>query len=676
MGFLSQIKHRLPAGFTLVEVLIIAPVVIIAVTGFVMLMVGMVGDVLVTRDQNNLSFETQDSLDRIEQDVRLSTQFLTTTNSLPSPQGSDSNFTGTAAFSNAGSTLILGGLTTDKNPADSSRQLVYYALQPNACGSSQVTYNRVLLSKIVYFINNGSLWRRVILPDYNTNATPDDNTVCAVPWQRNTCSIGYSTSTRCQTNDSELLRGVGSFSIKYYDSPTGTTDIGNSQALAATTVEVTLNGSKTTAGRALTSTGTMRASKLNNIDVDPPIPAAPSVLGQFDGSAVTFSWDPVPLASSYYISYNINGGTTVNTSVNSSTKSYSINASFGDTITFFLAAHNSSGTSSYGQAAVTVSWYPCSSSTGWINYQASYAAAAYTKTNNDIVVLKGLIKNGTATSGTTICTLPPGYRPTARLAFIVPTSNGVEGAAARIDVLSTGEVQIISGNNTWIDLDNIRFVASTAPYSWADLTPAGTWTNFLGTHATLQSTVDTVGRVHIQGAIKNGSWTDGAAITTMPAAQQPSHIMTFPATSATSYNEYRANPSPTGTLTARGINAGAFYSIIGQYYPSSFGGWTTVNSLGGSWVNYNAATNTPVGYTKASDGMVTLRGTIKNGNTAAGTNLFTLPAGYQPKERQMFIVSANGAYGRIDVFNDGTVQLRAGSATFTSLDSISFLAEQ
>src|SRR5258708_5983535 len=94
-------------GFTLIEVLIIAPIVILAISGFVALMITMIGDSLATRDQNNLILETQDALDRIEQDTRLTTQFLATSMTMPSPQGSDSNFTGTAAFSST-NTLILG----------------------------------------------------------------------------------------------------------------------------------------------------------------------------------------------------------------------------------------------------------------------------------------------------------------------------------------------------------------------------------------------------------------------------------------------------------------------------------------------------------------------------------------------------------------------------------------
>lgn len=675
MGFLSQNKRRLHlrAGFTLVEVLIIAPVVIIAISGFIALMVSLVGDVLVTRDQNNLMYETQDALDRIEQDTRLSTQFLTTSGTQIAPQGSDSNFTGTAAFSNSGSTLILGSLTTDKTPSDPTRKLVYYTNQPYTCNSSQVGYNRVFLSKVIYFIKNGSLWRRAILPDYNTNVTPDDFTICSVPWQRNTCSPGYAPATRCQTNDSEVMANVSSFSIKYYSTPSGTIDIGSAQAQAASTIEVTLNGQKTTGGRSLTSTGSVRATKLNSIDVDTPIPAVPVVTGQSNATSAVFSWDYVPLASSYLVSYNINGGSWSNVTLGAQTTSYTVNASLGDTVTLRVSAKNTAGTSSYGQASVTIPvWHTCNLQNNWINYDTVYTTPGYTKTNNDVVVMKGLIKNGTATSGTTLCRLPVGYRPSAQLAFHTNTSNAGEGTTGRVDVLPTGEVIIVSGNNGWFSLDSIRFIASTAPYSWTDLTTTNGWSNVGSPYSDLKSTLDSTGRAHIQGVVKNGTYTNPTTITTLPANTQSSKYNLLPVASGAAFNY----ASISALIEAKGINPNSFYSVQAMYYPAAFAGWSTLtlNSSAG-WQVFDSAHTSPQ-YTKSADGIVTVRGFIKNGTTTVGTALATLPPGYRPKERVIYSCVANGSFCRVDILPSGTIEIRSASATWTSLDGLNFIAEQ
>jgi hypothetical protein len=264
-------NSRAAAGFTLIEVLIIAPIVVLVVGGLVALMITMVGDVLITRDQSNMTYDAQDALDRIEQDTRLSSAFSTTTGTLPSPQGSDSNFAGTSAFTSSASTLVLQALATDSNPAESTRRLVYYANAPNPCGSLQ-TYNTVFTIQVIYFIHNGSLWRRTYVPSFNLDSAPtapNSQTICDTSttgiWQQNSCSPGY-TASRCQANDQEVMKNVSSLAIKYFSSPISTADLGGSNASKATTIEATITGQKTTVGRSFNATASLRATKINNIN--------------------------------------------------------------------------------------------------------------------------------------------------------------------------------------------------------------------------------------------------------------------------------------------------------------------------------------------------------------------------------------------------------------------------
>lgn len=254
-------------GFTLIEILIIAPIVILAVSGFVALMISMVGEVLVTRDHNKLIYEAQDTLDRIEQDTRLSVQFLSTTSALPTPQGSNNNFTGTAAFTNNADTLLLKSIATDRNPREDTRSLIYYANNPYPCGDQQ-SFNKIFTINVIYFIKDNALWRRVYVPNYNHNSPADSNTVCSSapydPWQQNTCSPGY-TATRCQTEDSKIMENIDTLNVKYYSDPNSTTELAADQAASATTISITVNGKKTTAGKNITATTTLRATKINNL---------------------------------------------------------------------------------------------------------------------------------------------------------------------------------------------------------------------------------------------------------------------------------------------------------------------------------------------------------------------------------------------------------------------------
>ena len=666
------------SGFTLIEILIIAPVVILVISGFVALMITIVGDVLTSRDQSNMAYEIQDGLDRIEQDTRLTTQFLVTSGTQIAPQGSDSNFTGTAAFSST-NTLIMGGLATDKNPADTTRKLVFYAKQPNDCNGQEI-YNRVFQSKIMYFVKNGSLWRRTVLPDYNTNVTADDNTVCVAPWQQNSCSPGYSLATRCQTNDIEVVKNVKTFSVKYLSSAGSTADLGAAQALSANAIEVTINGEKTTAGRVVTTSGSIRGTKLNSLDVTTPVPGTPLVTSQLNGTAVNFSWAAVPLATSYELSYSVNGGTSTNVSVNAQTLSYNVNAGQGNTVTMRVAARNATGSSAQTVSTVTIPlWYTPGLLSDWRVFDSTtpgtggYSTPAYTKTSADVVVLKGVIKNGNTALDSVIMRLPVGYRPTHRLIFQTDTG----GQASRVDVMPNGDVLVNRANSSWLVLDGIRFVASTASVTWTTYpTPfLNGWTNYdnSGYWAPLRSTLDSVGRTHVQGLVASGTNTNPTQIFSLPVGQRGVQYTHIPAAS-TGFN-YTAFAT---AFDAKGVaGAASFYSLQAMFYPTSTGWSALTLQSPANWQVYDLTGHSTNQYRKGSDGIVTVKGLIKNGDTTPGAVIATLPPGFRPKERLCFAGVAGAVHSRIDVLANGQIVV-AGyvNSGWTSMDNISFIAEQ
>ena len=671
-----SLQNSAAKGFTLVEILIIAPVVILVISGFVALIITLVSDVLVSRDYSNMSFETQDALDRIEQDTRLTTQFLATSGTQVAPQGSDNNFTGTAAFTASSSQLILGSLTTDKNPADSTRKLVFYAKQPNDCGAQEF-YNRVFQAKVIYFIKNGSLWRRAILPDYNLNVTANDNTVCVAPWQQNTCSPGYGGATRCQTNDMEVMKNVKTFNVKYLSSPGSSTDLGAAQALSANAIEVTLEGEKTTAGQAVSSTGTIRGTKLNDIDVDLPSPGTPSVSYAINGASVTFSWSPVPVATSYVLSYNINGGAWVDATTNAQTTSYTVNAGQGSTVTMRVSAKNGTGTSAQAVSTATIPpWYVPALLGNWQVFDSTppgtggYSTPAYTKTSADVVVLKGVIKDGNTALDSVIMKLPVGYRPTHRLVFQTDSA----GQPSRVDVMPNGDVLVNRASSGWLVLDGIRFVSSSAGYTWNDLSSTfqNGWKNYddTGYWAPLRSTLDSAGRAHFQGLVSSGINTNPTTIATLPTGQRASsEYIHFPA-SSTGFNYTAFGTS----IHAKGI-AGApdYYSLQGMFYPST-SGWNTLTLNG--WTPYDTGHTQPR-YRKGADGIVSVKGLIKGGNTSPGAVIATLPAGYRPKERLCISGVAGAAHSRIDILPNGQIIVGGYvNSGWTSMDNISFIAEQ
>lgn len=95
---------------------------------------------------------------------------------------------------------------------------------------------------------------------------------------------------------------------------------------------------------------------------------------------------------------------------------------------------------------------------GWVDY-GLWEGARYWKDKNHVVHITGLIKNGTTTNGTTIFTLPTGYRPNNHYMYACLNANyGV----SRVDVYDDGRVVINSGgsaNASFLSLAGITFRA-------------------------------------------------------------------------------------------------------------------------------------------------------------------------------------------------------------------------
>lgn len=97
-------------------------------------------------------------------------------------------------------------------------------------------------------------------------------------------------------------------------------------------------------------------------------------------------------------------------------------------------------------------WQNVSFQNGWQNYGGTFNTAGYFKDSQGVVHLKGLVRNGAI--GTTIFTLPTGYRPAGRELQVVATNPNTAG---RVDILSDGNVQAVAGNSGWLSLDGITF---------------------------------------------------------------------------------------------------------------------------------------------------------------------------------------------------------------------------
>lgn len=675
------------AGFTLIEMLLIAPIVLLAIGGFVALMVSMIGDILATRDYNTMTYNSQDSLNRIEQDVRLSAQFLNTTGTTSPQQGSDGNYGGTAAFTIASNNnmLILSAPATDKNPTDSTRQIINFANQPNPCGATQ-TANAIFTTKIVYFIKNGSLWRRTILPPYDTNSTPDNNTICSTPWQQNSCVVGYVSDGHCQTNDAELMKNAQSLNVKYFADPTSQTDVGTAGAATATTLQATITGQSNTAGRTATTSQSVRATKLNSqTAINGTTPSAPlSVTLQPSSTSVLASATNIiiPAASSVSSAsvlwqQSTDNGSTWQDMANQSSATLllqSVDMTWNNRQFRAIFTNGSDSVTTSTATLTVVNWASLALQNSWTDFGTPYSPNGYIKTSSGIVMLKGLLKrSGSIVSGETIATLPPGYRPAYRLIFQTSTSNAAR--FARVDVDTNGNILIVAGDPGYLSLEGVNFMPSGTAFT--PLTMTNGWSYYGSPWAVPGYATDGAGRTHIQGLVGGGTVTDGTQIiNNLPAGARTGEYLHVP--------DYTSGPGPgyvgidpTNGVVAKGAgNGSGWMNINAMFHPASMSAnWTNLGLMNG-WVPYGGYSSPQ--YIKGSDNIVMVKGLIKSGTVADGTVVGCLPAGYRPRDRTLIQGGiANTKAARWDVRQtDGCIEIYNGDTSWSSLDAISFMAEQ
>lgn len=683
-------------GFTLIEMLVVAPIVILTIGAFLTVIISMTGEVLASRASNNLSYNVQDALDHIEQDVKMSNGFLATNTVMGTNQGYNDDAT---AFTNvggaSGTSLILNMVATTTNPVSASSSYVYLKNKPNSCAAPQ---NNVPFSyNVVYFLktNNGvsSLYRRTIMP---TNYNDTTNTVCSIPWQQPSCSPTYmdaqAGSVFCKTKDILLVDGVtaANFSLQYFNgeatttvnSPATTAPLAADRNVAlqsATTVSVSIDAQQTAAGRPIERAAILRASRLDSnasgiatITSD-SAPTSPKVSSSTsEPTNVTFSWPKVPTATGYTFEYKINSGGWNTGFTNQATQTFTVtSATHQDVVNARVTAINSAGNSGYGTSTVTVPlWTSFALQNSWVDYSPPYTSAAYTKTSGGVIFLKGMVRSGSGV----IATLPPGYRPAMDVMYTT-TSNQ---AASRIDIRADGTIFMSVGSNAWVSLDGIEFMPASTTYTAP--TFANGWSNYAGSWQGAGYTLDGAGRVQLTGLIKGGTTTSGTPMALLPAGYRPDAYMHVLNDSANTGAHFSIDVS--GNVLAKGYT-NTYQSLQEMFYPAGRATGSTCTTqwcalpLMNGWTFYGGLFSTPQ-YTKGLDNVVMLKGLINNGSSA-GAQIATLPAGYCPAETSLQAAASNGAWSRLDIIRNGDgscgVLPAAGSTVWLSLDEIRFIAE-
>lgn len=267
-------------GFTLVEVAIVAPILVLVVLGVLALLITLVTNNSIEIARNSLISETRGAFSTIEADVGSSSTFIP--GSLPanfidnSPrpqnftyksQGTDSN---NAASPNLRGLFVQGyNQVIDPDPSNASSQtrtIPAYKKGADPCNVSINTdLDNAMPIAVMYWVEKGDLYRRTII-DKDTGTTQ----LCGDPLVKQSCPSDSAYPSPCTIIDTKLMSNVTKFYIDYYLNPNSSSPIANVYATPSTTIDqaksiqITIEATKYASGQPVSYSSSLRISRLGS----------------------------------------------------------------------------------------------------------------------------------------------------------------------------------------------------------------------------------------------------------------------------------------------------------------------------------------------------------------------------------------------------------------------------
>ncbi len=216
-------------GFTLVEVAVVVPMIIIIVVGILAMLILLVGNNVIQGSRSGLVNNTRAAFTNIEKDVDNSSSFIPSV--LSNVNFKDNNEPGLTGTYKTNGTLASGSPSINLNslfiqsynqivdPNDSSGTKIIPAFKGTApcSGAAIAQSSNIVPIVVIYFVNNGTLYRRTII-DRTTPAA------CGTVLVKQACPAGISGGTpACAVQDVALLANVSQFKVDYYQNASDAT---------------------------------------------------------------------------------------------------------------------------------------------------------------------------------------------------------------------------------------------------------------------------------------------------------------------------------------------------------------------------------------------------------------------------------------------------------------------
>lgn len=189
-------------GFTLVEVLIMAPIMIVTIVLLMSFLFSQYGQLIQQGAQINLQTEANNITFSMQDDVFFAQAFVQNLNDglVDSYQPN-----GGWNYNTTPQTLIISDPAQTKNHRDANRAPVY--INTVGCGAN-IEDNSPLYNNIIYFVSGTNLYKRIV-------TAPNTMPTCGTSFQKQTCPQANS-SNSCPP-DRIVTDKLNSFTITYYD---------------------------------------------------------------------------------------------------------------------------------------------------------------------------------------------------------------------------------------------------------------------------------------------------------------------------------------------------------------------------------------------------------------------------------------------------------------------------
>jgi hypothetical protein len=180
--------------------------------------------------------------------------------------------------------------------------------------------------------------------------------------------------------------------------------------------------------------------------------------------------------------------------------------------------------------AATVNLTPVN---GWLNYGAPYPVLALCRDASGRINTKGLVKSGTATSGTPIGAIPAGYQATEHRIMPAVDNSGTTSVFGSIGIYGTAGASpysvVARGALTSYLSANVPYIANNGAVTWTTPTVTNGSTNYGSGFTTLQYGKTSDGVVMVKGLIQGGTVANGTKIFNLPSGYRPASRMLLPA---------------------------------------------------------------------------------------------------------------------------------------------------